>query len=141
MNTPFDLLASRLHKLKEIKAYSGERRAIALCPAHDDHNPSLALRELQDGRLLIHCRFGCGGVEVVRSIGLELKDLYPRAYSPPEKSGRRASKMRNFINIREVVKAIHLLLVADAISHALPDDIRMRMAKIAGEIDGCEVLS
>ena len=32
---------------------------VALCPAHDDHNPSLKLDDGQDGRLLWHCFAGC----------------------------------------------------------------------------------
>ena len=31
---------------------------MARCPAHDDHNPSLSLRDV-DGKVLIRCHAGC----------------------------------------------------------------------------------
>jgi hypothetical protein len=40
-----------------------------LCPAHDDHNPSLGLRDAPDGGLLWYCRSGCSQ----RVVGLELR--------------------------------------------------------------------
>ena len=45
----------------------------ALCPAHDDHNPSLSIRESRDGNVLVKCRSGCSQNEVItalRSMGL-----------------------------------------------------------------------
>src|SRR5689334_17712848 len=31
---------------------------MARCPAHNDHNPSLSIREM-DGKILVHCHAGC----------------------------------------------------------------------------------
>jgi hypothetical protein len=31
---------------------------MAKCPAHDDHNPSLSIRQ-KDGKILVHCHAGC----------------------------------------------------------------------------------
>lgn len=45
---------------------------LARCPAHDDRNPSLAIRECQ-GRLLVHCHAGCtqrAVIEALRRRGL-----------------------------------------------------------------------
>ncbi|CCK59356.1 DUF3631 domain-containing protein [Mycobacterium canetti] len=50
-------------------------RATAQCPAHDDHRPSLALRQV-DGSVLIHCHAGCETASVVAALGLGLADLY-----------------------------------------------------------------
>ena len=35
------------------------RRGMALCPAHDDKNPSLAIRDGDDGKVLFRCHAGC----------------------------------------------------------------------------------
>lgn len=48
----------------------------ALCPAHDDHNPSLSIGEGDDGRILLHCFAGCPVEDVVASLGLTMKDLF-----------------------------------------------------------------
>ena len=66
-------LLDRLEKVRK----TGLGRWIACCPAHDDHNPSLALRELDDGRVLLHCFAGCSAHEIVTGVGLELRDLFP----------------------------------------------------------------
>ncbi len=50
---------------------------IACCPAHEDRSPSLAVRELDDGRLLLHCFGGCSVAEVVGAVGLGMEDLFP----------------------------------------------------------------
>jgi hypothetical protein len=50
----------------------------ALCPAHDDHDPSLSVSQGSDGRVLLCCHAGCETKDVVAAIGLSLKDLFPR---------------------------------------------------------------
>jgi hypothetical protein len=46
-----------------------------LCPAHDDHNPSLDVAEHPDGSPLVICRAcGAGLAEVARAIGREPRD-------------------------------------------------------------------
>ena len=50
--------------------------------AHADKTPSLAIRELPDGRILIHCFTGCSVDAVVSAIGLELFDLFPKILAP-----------------------------------------------------------
>ncbi|MCL5103010.1 MAG: phage/plasmid primase, P4 family [Armatimonadetes bacterium] len=55
---------------------------MARCPAHEDKHASLSLNEGDDGKCLIYCHAGCAPAAVLAAMGLELKDLYPRA-SPP----------------------------------------------------------
>ncbi len=46
---------------------------MARCPAHDDRDPSLSIREGSDGRVLVKCFAGCGQNQVIaalRSLGL-----------------------------------------------------------------------
>ena len=50
---------------------------LAVCPAHNDRSPSLHVREKEDGRILIHCKAGCGATEVLDAIGLTYSDLFP----------------------------------------------------------------
>jgi hypothetical protein len=54
MSPPIDLIANQLGKATRVgNGWS------CLCPAHDDHNPSLSLSLSEDGTLLAHCYAGC----------------------------------------------------------------------------------
>ena len=37
------------------------------CPAHDDNNPSLSIKETSDGKLLLHCFAGCSFEDIVKA--------------------------------------------------------------------------
>jgi hypothetical protein len=70
---PVEKLLSRLDGVKG----TGPDRWVAKCPAHEDRRPSLSVRALDDGRILVHCWSGCSAAEVVHAAGLTLVDLYP----------------------------------------------------------------
>jgi DNA primase len=59
-----------------VRALGGRRSGaswLAKCPAHEDRNPSLSIREGEDGQVLVHCHAGCGQarvIEVLRGRGL-----------------------------------------------------------------------
>lgn len=50
---------------------------LARCPAHEDRSPSLSIRELEDGRVLLHDFGGCDTGAVLASLGLEMGALFP----------------------------------------------------------------
>jgi hypothetical protein len=62
-------------------------RWIARCPAHDDKSPSLSIRELGDGTVLVKCFAGCGAADVVEAVGLRFPDLFPPRshHAPPQR--------------------------------------------------------
>lgn len=64
-----------LSRLEKVKGRNG--RFNACCPAHPDKSPSLAIRELDDGRILLKCFAGCSAQEIVSAIGMDLTDLFP----------------------------------------------------------------
>lgn len=68
-----DSLLSKLDKVKQ----RGRNNWQACCPAHADKGPSLSIRELDDGRILVHCFAGCSTPEIVQAVGMELSDLFP----------------------------------------------------------------
>lgn len=52
---------------------------MALCPAHNDHDPSLSVSLSEDGeRILIHCFAGCSEEEVLTALSLKPSDLFVR---------------------------------------------------------------
>ena len=62
-----------LSRLEHVTGRNG--KWMALCPAHQDRSPSLAINEAED-RVLIHCFAGCETVEVTAAIGLNVSDLF-----------------------------------------------------------------
>lgn len=53
-------------------ALGGQRRGacwVACCPAHEDREPSLSIRDGAAGRLLVHCHAGCSQNEVIEALG------------------------------------------------------------------------
>jgi len=67
------LLLSRLDGVRRIN----DSRYIAKCPAHDDGDPSLSIRQLPDSRILIKCFAGCGALSVLESVSLDWGVLMP----------------------------------------------------------------
>ena len=67
------VLIERLHGVRR----TGAGRWVANCPAHDDHNSSLNVRELDDGRVLAHCFGGCAIEKVLDAVGLDFSALFP----------------------------------------------------------------
>jgi hypothetical protein len=65
-----------LNRLEGVK-HSANGYVTAHCPAHDDRDPSLSVREGEDGRVLLKCFAGCTFDEMVAAMGLEAKDLFP----------------------------------------------------------------
>jgi DNA primase len=65
-----------LSRLAKVKA-TGVFKWAACCPAHEDKNPSLVIRQLDDGRILLHCFGGCEALDVVEALGLSMTDLFP----------------------------------------------------------------
>jgi hypothetical protein len=70
--SPLNKLLSRLEKVQPI----GNNRYKALCPAHDDSSPSLAIKDDSE-RLLLHCFSGCKTTDVLGAIGLTFADITP----------------------------------------------------------------
>lgn len=68
-----DDLLSRLSGVRS----TGDSRWIARCPAHQDRNPSMTVRYLPDGRILLHCFSGCDPQDVLSHVGLNFGDLFP----------------------------------------------------------------
>jgi hypothetical protein len=88
MTTPFELVIDELDRrdlLTTDGRLIGRAQVMARCPAHDDRDPSLSVREADDGRCLVHCFAGCPTEEVIGAVGLKWSDLF----EPDPKSTER----------------------------------------------------
>ena len=92
--------ASLLARLDGVRR-TGEGRWIARCGAHPDDTPSLSIRELDDGHVLVHCFGGCPLADVLGAVGLTLTDLFPEPVG-----GYRGRREREPFNARDVLLAL-----------------------------------
>jgi hypothetical protein len=114
-------ILDRLQKVKQTR----HDQWIACCPAHDDKSPSLALKQCDNGKILVKCWAGCGIDDIVGAIGLELSDLFPN-------DPGYAKQERSYFNAETILKALHreaiiMRLVATKIKQGISltdDDIK-----------------
>ena len=78
-------LLGRLDRVKR----TGQGRWQARCPSHTDRGPSLSIRVLDDGRVLLHCFAGCEIHTVLSAVSLDMTALFPEREIQYGKSERR----------------------------------------------------
>ncbi len=135
--TPVENLISRLDK---VKGRNGSWTA--RCPAHDDKGPSLAVREGEDGRVLLHCFAGCETANVLGAMGMDMTDLFPpdskrRDYAaegkPSMKPAFFASDLMRIIHFEALVVQIVAFDIAN--SKPVTEETRERMLTAYQRID------
>jgi hypothetical protein len=81
----------------------------ACCPSHEDRNPSLSIREADDGTVLVKCFGGCTTPQVVSDLGLNMAELFPTTCEPPWPANtipKPHSQPRNFASADDAIKAL-----------------------------------
>lgn len=101
--TPVENLISRLDK---VKGRNGSWTA--RCPAHTDKGPSLAVREGEDGRVLLHCFAGCETASVLGAIGMDMTDLFPPDDKRREYPVTGKPSMKPAFFASDLMRIIHL---------------------------------
>ena len=126
--------------LTKVKGRNGSWTAC--CPAHDDKGPSLAVRENEDGRILLHCFAGCETANVLGAIGMDMTDLFPpdsklRAYpvegKPAIKPAFFASDLMRIIHFEALVVQIVAFDIAN--NKPVTAETRERMLTAYKRID------
>jgi len=97
------MIGNFLNKLEKVQGKKGHW--VACCPAHQDKNPSLAIRETDDGRILLKCFAGCSAYEVVSAVGMDLTDLFPKDQSFTPHNGNKPVKRPFYAT--DLMKIIH----------------------------------
>jgi hypothetical protein len=127
------VLLSRLQKVRS----EGQDRWRACCPAHDDGTPSLSIRALDDGRVLLNCYAHCKVEEVLGALGLQFSDLYPDQLLGHGLKGAR-SRLVSARQALEIVAKESLLVAVFAADQAqgklLSEADRSRLMFAAGRI-------
>lgn len=109
-------LLSRLDKVRQ----TGGDTWVALCPAHPDTRPSLAIRALDDGRTLLYCRSRqCDVEDIVRCVGLTMAALFPERvighHVPKQLSRWPAADLLRLARQEAVAVAIGALMIASGV--------------------------
>lgn len=132
-------LIDRLHGARK----TGRDQWVARCPAHDDRSPSLAIRECDDGKVLVKCFGGCSVHEVIAAVGLELSDLFPtKNIAVASRPMKRPWTAATLIHLLDFESLIVLVVVCDLVSRGgAPQSAldrlalaRERIAAVAGEL-------
>ena len=129
MSTPLELLLSHLAGVRR----TGNGKFVACCPAHGDKHPSLAIRETEDGVLLLHCFAGCAVDEVVGALNLEVSDLFPRRESPGRKPERRPFSPSDLL-VLAAWESLVAGIVASDIAQGKPGADRQRLLLAASRL-------
>ena len=132
--SPAEKLLPHLDKLRK----AGAGRWSARCCAHEDKGPSLAIRELDDGRLLLHCFAGCTVSEIVGAVGMTMEDLFPERAAGEHSAPQRPRKI---ITATQALDMLHTEAQTAALCAAnlaygvtLTDDDRALLLQAAGRI-------
>ena len=123
-----DSMLSRLEKVK-----GGRGRWTACCPHHQDKSPSLAIRLVEDGRILLHCFGGCSVDEVVGSIGMSINDLFPPSDTGPKPAVKPAFFANDLLRIIKFETTIVSLLASDVARGKKLSESDLNRAKLASE--------
>lgn len=70
---PIERVRANLEGVEE----RGDGALAALCPAHQDRQPSLSVSEGDGGKVLLRCFAGCSTADVLAAAGLDWPDLFP----------------------------------------------------------------
>jgi hypothetical protein len=128
-----DFLAQVRHKP------TGAGRWSFSCPGplhkHGDRSMSASLRELDDGRVLVHCHAGCSVEEILSAVGLTFDTLFPPRDTQPGKSTSRPWRIRDVVNALEHELLMLAVFCSDmAASRDITSEDRGRANKAAQRI-------
>jgi hypothetical protein len=83
---------------------------MALCPAHNDHRPSLSIKEGDDGKPLAYCHAGCSFEQIMAELRARNHAVvvFPEAGHVDKGSPRQPSKVWQVRDISGKLKGYHL---------------------------------
>ena len=124
MSSPMEILMNQLEQVKR----TGKGRFIARCPSHGDKHPSLAIRETDDGVILLHCFAGCDVGSVVGALGMDLSDLYPKNEASNRKLEKRPINASDLLILAAWESLLASIIACDISKGKLNDKGRLLVA-------------
>ena len=123
------MIENILTRLEKVKGRNGAYTAC--CPAHGDKSPSLAIRELDDGRILMKCFANCSIQEIMGAIGMDIGDLFPNVNKdlPPVKRKYYATDLLRVIEFEAWVVSVAAYTMSQGLPLSEEDRTRMKVAQ------------
>lgn len=118
-----DLLLSKLHRVRR----TGPGRWIASCPTRDDRSPSLSVRELDDGTVLLHDFGGDDVGSILAAVGLTFDDLFPAKPGHFSKPVRRPFSPSDVLALVAFEASVAVLVVSEVLKGTATDADRDRL--------------
>jgi len=106
-----DKLLSRLQRVKR----TGRDRWIASSPTREDRHPSLAIRELDDGRVLVHDFGGDDVASILAAVGLDITDLFPLTTGASAKPVKRPFSPSDVLALVAVESSVAVIVCSDVL--------------------------
>jgi len=126
------MIENILSRLEKVKGRNGAYTAC--CPAHSDKSPSLAIRELEDGRILLKCFADCSVQDILGAIGIDMNDLFPNVNKdlPPVKRKYYASDLLRVIEFEAWVVSVaaHTMSTGKKLSDTDRDRMKVATSRI-----------
>lgn len=108
-------LDTLLHRCGVKAKSNGTGQWSCKCPAHPDRSPSLTIKQTSDGTILIHCFAGCEPNDILAAVGLNIRDLFPKALAD-----RYEPKPRHGVSAFDALRAVrHELIVIELLAEDL----------------------
>jgi hypothetical protein len=125
-------LLDRLDRVKQ----TAPGRWIASCPAHEDRSPSLSIREVDDGRmLLLHCFGGCETGDVLAALGLAMTNLFEKPLDHHFAPSKSRIPARDLLEIISEETSIVAVIATDFLEkRAIDETDWQRLAQAAARI-------
>ena len=109
---------------------------MARCPAHEDRNPSLSIREGDDGTILLHCFAGCAFDDIARALNLSPRKRRGKPRPPPKTKRKiRWDLVPNTIQLRADGLWLRAQKVFEAvngkdITHCSPEELESMLERV-----------
>jgi len=127
-----DKLLSRLQRVKK----TGLGKWIASCPTREDRSPSLAIRELEDGRVLIHDFGGDDTGSILAAVGLSFADLYPAQAVGFAKPVARPFNASDVLSLVAFESTVALIVVLDVLRDGTVPETDLDRLRVAAQVLG-----
>lgn len=133
-NSGLNTLVAALQQVSTPYKSTNGMTVVALCPCHDDRNPSLFITEKSNGTPLIICR-GCGvsGAEVASSVGMAWIEVVDpnKKHGKPYHTGHAHAAL---VDAASRIAADAFAVVSNP--NALQEEVRLTLARAAGALRG-----